>query len=114
MQFWRFMMVVRTTSDFVVDHLYLSHTSYEAQNLPYVFVLLKHKRAKMALHRSPDYHTSFEATGLLFQEKNEVQYRFSRWRPSGISNQNDLRYFDLQVTLILLIKLRANWPFGSG
>ena len=68
---------------------------------------------KMALHRSPDYQTSFESTGLSVQEK--VQYRFSRWQPKGpawISNQNFSTSFNLQVTSILPVKFQVNWPFS--
>ena len=44
-------------------------------------------------------------------EKN----RFSRWRPSLISDQNDFSiFFYLQVTPMLPIKFQANWPLGSG
>ena len=66
----------------------------------------------MALNRSPDYQTSFESVGLSVQEK--VKYRFSRWWPAWISNQNVSATFDLQVTLILPMKFQVNWPFGSG
>ena len=51
------------------------------------FSRLTHTRVNVALCRSPDYQTSFESIGLL------VQYRFSRMRPSRISNQNDFSYF---------------------
>ena len=34
-------------------------------------------------------------------------------RPSWISDQNDFSCFDLQITPILPIKFRVNWPFYS-
>ena len=37
--------------------------------------------------------------------RGEVQYRFRRWRPSWISNQND---FDLQVTSILPMSFQSS------
>ena len=37
----------------------------------------------------------------------EVQYRFSRWRPSWISNQNDFSYFSSTS------HLDTSWSFGS-
>ena len=46
--------------------------------------------------------------------------RFLRWRPwqswwpSLISDRPALAIFDLQVALVLHIKLRVNWPFDSG
>ena len=36
------------------------------------------------------------------------------WMPSWISNQNDLRCFDLLVTPMLSIKFQDNQPFVSG
>ena len=53
----------------------------------------------MALYRSPDYQT--------FGSREEVQYRFSRWWLSWISNKNDYCSFDLQVTLILPISFKS-------
>ena len=46
----------------------------------------------------------------------EVKNRFSRWpwRPSLISDRNNLSFFDLQVTPKLPTEGRVNWPFGSG
>ena len=35
------------------------------------------------------------------------------WRPSWISDQNDLSHFDLQITLILPVKFRVDWLFCS-
>ena len=45
---------------------------------------------------------------------SEAKNRFSRWRPSWISDRHDFSYFDLQVTPILPSKFGVNWPFGSG
>ena len=42
----------------------------------------------------------------------ETQYRFSRWRPSWISNQKDFGYFFLS-TSHLHISNEVNWPFCS-
>ena len=44
----------------------------------------------------------------------EAKNRFSRWRPSWISDRHDLSIFDLQVILMLPSKFGVNWPFGSG
>ena len=52
-----------------------------------------------------------------FGSGEEAKNRFSRWRPwrpSWISDRNNLSYFDLQVTPMLPTKFRVNWPFGSG
>ena len=40
--------------------------------------------------------------------------RWRPWRPSLISDRPALAIFDLQVALLLHIKLRVNWPFDSG
>ena len=45
----------------------------------------------------------FESTDISVQEKKD-QNRFSRWRPSWISNRTILATFDLQVTLIVHTK----------
>ena len=42
-----------------------------------------------------------------------AKYRFSRWRPSWISNPPILAGFGLQVTLMLSTKFQVNWPLGS-
>ena len=45
----------------------------------------KNKRTKMALYRLPDrFRVSW---------REELQYRFLRWRPPWISNKNDFSYF---------------------
>ena len=52
-----------------------------------------------------------------FGSGEKVQNRYSTWlleRPSWISDQNDFSCFDLQVILLLLIKVRVNGPFGLG
>ena len=49
---------------------------------------LQDKRAKMALYRSPDYQSLSQ---LPFGSR-EVQYWFSRWWPSWISDQNDFSF----------------------
>ena len=54
---------------------------------------------------------------LAFWFRRRSKYRFSRWlpwRPSWISDRNDLAIFDLQVTPMPPTKFRVNWPFGSG
>ena len=54
---------------------------------------------------------------LAFWFRRRSEYRFSRWlpwRPSWISDRNDLAIFDLQVTPMPPTKFRLNWPFGSG
>ena len=43
----------------------------------------------------------------LFGSREEVQYWFSRWRPSWISNQNDWATFDLQVISIIPMKFES-------
>ena len=50
-----------------------------------------------------------------FGSGGEAQNPFPRsWRPSWISNQNDLTIFDFQVTLMLPTKFQVNWPLDSG
>ena len=52
-----------------------------------------------------------------FGSGEEAKNRFSRWplwRPTWISDRNDLAIFELQVTLMFLTKFRLNWPFSSG
>ena len=44
----------------------------------------------------------------------EAKNRFSRWRPSWMSDRHDISYFWSQVTLMLPSKFGVNWPFGSG
>ena len=43
-----------------------------------------------------------------------MKNRFSRWRPSWISDQNDFSCFDLLVTAMFPIKFQDNWRFISG
>ena len=49
-----------------------------------------------------------------FGSGEEAKNRFSRWRPSWISDRHDFSYFYLQVTPMLPSKFGVNWPFGSG
>ena len=49
-----------------------------------------------------------------FGSGEEAKNKFSRWRPSWISDRHDFSYFDLQVTLMVPSKFGVNWPFGSG
>ena len=49
-----------------------------------------------------------------FGSGEEAKNRFSRWRPSWISDRHDFSYLDLQVTLMVPSKFGVNWPFGSG
>ena len=49
-----------------------------------------------------------------FGSGEEAKNRFSRWRPSWISDRNDFSYFDLQVTPMLPTKYQVNWPRGVG
>ena len=44
----------------------------------------------------------------------EAKNRFSRWRPSWISDRTILAVFDLQVTPMLPTKYQVNWPRGVG
>ena len=46
-----------------------------------------------------------------FSSKEEVQYICTRWRPILDFNQNDFSSSDI---LILPMKFRVKWPFGSG
>ena len=48
-----------------------------------------------------------------FGSGEEAQNRFSRWRPSWISERNDLSHFDLQVIQMLPTKFRVNWSWES-
>ena len=50
------------------------------------------KMAKMAPYCSPDYQASLWVNWP-FSSREEGLYRFSRWWPSWISNQNDFSYF---------------------
>ena len=67
----------------------------------------------MALYRSPDYQTSFESVGLSVQEK-KFNIDFQDNSHLVFATGMILAAFDLQVTLILPMKFRVNWPFGSG
>ena len=67
----------------------------------------------MALYHSPDYQTSFESTGLSVQEK-KFNIDFQHVGRLGFPIKMILAIFDLQITLILPMKFRVNWPFGSG
>ena len=49
-----------------------------------------------------------------FGPGEEAKNRFSRWRPSWISDWNVLAIFDLQVTPMLPTKYQVNWPGGVG
>ena len=64
----------------------------------------------MALYRSPGYQTSFESINLSVQEKN-FNIDFQDGDRLGFPIRMNLATFDLQITSILLIKFRVNWPF---
>ena len=49
-----------------------------------------------------------------FGSREEVQYWFSRWRPSWISNQNSFSYFWSASHLATSNEVWVNCPFGSG
>ena len=66
----------------------------------------------MALYVSPDYQTNFKSIGLLVQEKFNID--FQDGCHLGFPIRMILAIFDIQVTLILLMTFRVNWPFGSG
>ena len=66
----------------------------------------------MALYRSPDYQTSFESVGISVQMK-KFNIGFQDGGHLGFSIRKILATFDLQVTSILPIKFRVNWPLGS-
>ena len=71
------------------------------------------QKAKIVLYCSPDYQRSFESIGFLVQEKFNIGFQDGAHGdhlrfPIGIF----LAIFDLQVTLILQMKLRVNRPFG--
>ena len=65
----------------------------------------------MTLYHSPDYQTCFKSIGLSVQVFNMV---FQDGGHPGFPIRMILATFDLQVTLILPMKFRVNWPFGSG
>ena len=67
----------------------------------------------MALYRSPDYQTSFESIDLSVQEKN-FNIDFQDGGHLGFPIRKILATFDLEVTSILPMKFRVNWPFDSG
>ena len=49
-----------------------------------------------------------------FVSGEETNNRFSRSRPSWLSNRISFSYFYLQVTPMLPTKFDVNWPFSSG
>ena len=67
----------------------------------------------MVLYLSPDYMTSFESICLSVHEK-KFDIDFQDGGHLGFSIRMILATFDLQVTLILKMKCRVNWSFGSG
>ena len=66
----------------------------------------------MALYRSPDYHT-FQVNWLSVQEK-KFNIDFQDGGHLGFPFRMILDTFDIQVTWILPMKFRVDWPFGSG
>ena len=67
----------------------------------------------MALYRSSDYQTSFEPSALSVQQK-KFNIDFQGGGHLGVPIRMIPATFDLQVTLILQMKFRVSWPFGSG
>ena len=67
----------------------------------------------MALYHSPDYQTSFKSVGLSVQEK-KFNIDFQDCGHLGFPIRMILATSDIQVTLILPMKFRVNWPFSSG
>ena len=61
----------------------------------------------MALYRSPDYQSCFDSIGFTVQEK-----KFSIDFQDGDHLGFPINFI-LQVTSILQMKFRVNWPFGS-
>ena len=49
-----------------------------------------------------------------FDSRGKVQYWFSRWGPSWISNQNDFSYFWSSSHLETSNEVWVNYPFGSA
>ena len=49
-----------------------------------------------------------------FSSGEEAKNRFSRWRPSWISDQHNFSYFWSTSHPMLPSKFGVNWPFGSG
>ena len=69
----------------------------------------------MDLYYSADYQTSFESNGLSVQEKKfNIHVDFQDGGHLGFLIRMILATSDLQVTFILPMKFRVNWPFGSG
>ena len=66
----------------------------------------------MALYRSLDYKTSLRQWP--FGSREEVQYSFSRWWPSWISNQNYFSFFWSTSHLDISNEVWVNLSFGSG
>ena len=66
----------------------------------------------MALYCTPEYQASFKLNGLSIQEKFNID--FQDGSHLGFPIRMTLATFDLQVNLILLMKFRVSWPFGSG
>ena len=66
----------------------------------------------MALYLSSDYQTSFKSIGLWVQKKFNKD--FQDGDHLGFPIRMILATFDLQVTLVLPMKFRVNWPFVSG
>ena len=82
-----------------------------------IVILLRKRRLGTYLNNFAHAHNNVKQVYLPFYSEEKVQNRFLTWllgQPSWISDQNDLAIFDLQVTLILPIKFRVNWPFCSG
>ena len=63
----------------------------------------------MTVYSSPDYLTSFKSTGLWVQKK-KFNIDFRDGGHLGFSIRMILATFDLQVSSILPMKFRVNWP----
>ena len=73
-----------------VDPDHTSQNAASGQGLHCMKYRNFYKRAKMALYRSPEYEKCFESIGLSVQN---IFSRLQLWKPSLISDQNELSYF---------------------
>ena len=63
---------------------------------------------------TPCFLASFNSIDLLIHtKKRKIDFQEPPWRPSWVSDRNELSYFYIQSTPMLPIKFQVSWPFES-
>ena len=113
---------VKYTKDYTVPRqLYLAKEKVLSCSLMYLVAIVSEQTVKQKNIQEgqdgPVSHTYLPDklwVNWLFGSREKVHYRFSRWWPSWISNQNDFSYFWSTYHLNIYNEVSSQLAFGSG